>query len=235
MGSTLLLQDAEIAAAAGIEEPALREPWDTPFNRAINVAKKRPKNKKMTSSGRVAGFGLSTKVGIHFKEDAETRKERRTKREEEQARKIQHLEAQVAEMEAKMEEKLRQMLPPQLWEGLAKWNAAGGVGPIPVPSVSGSNSHQHASPNMVTPPSNPLVHPLALVSPQPAAAAPNTDVQPAAPAPNTNAQPAPLLQDEREQELTQPRVSTLAELDALTQVSVECFIVGSTSHTMNNT
>ena len=182
----------------------------------------------MTSSGRVAGFGLSTKVGVHFKEDAETKKERRTKREEQQARKIQHLEAQVAEMEAKMEakmeEKLRQMLPPQLWEGLAKWNAAGGVGPIPVPSVSGSNSHQHASPNMVTPPSNPLAHPLAWVSPQPAAAAPNT-----------NAQPAPLLQDEREQEQTQPRVSTLAELDALTQVSVECFIVGSTSHTMNNT
>ena len=224
MGSALLLQDAEIAAAAGIEEPALREPWDTPFNRAINVAKKRPKNKKMTSSGRVAGFGLSTKVGVHFKEDAETRKERRTKREEEQARKIQHLEAQVAEMEAKMEEKLPQMLPPQLWEGLAKWNAAGGVGPIPVPSVSGSNSHQHASPNMMNPPSNPLAHPLTLVSPQPAA-----------PAPNTNAQPAPLLHDEREQELTQPRVSTLAELDALTQVSVECFIVGSTSHTMNNT
>ena len=162
------MQNAEIAAAAGIED-ALREPWDTPFNRAINVAKKRPKNKKMTSSGRVAGFGLSEKVGVHFKEDAATRKERRTKREEEQARKIQHLEAQVAElpaqMEAKMEEKLRQMFPPQLWEGLAKWNAAGGVGPIPVPSVSGSNSHQHASPNMVTPPSNPSAQPLALVSP----------------------------------------------------------------------
>lgn len=211
MGSALLLQDAEIAAAAGIEEPALSELWDTPFNRAINVAKKRPKNKKMTSSGRVAGFGLSTKVGVHFKEDAKTRKERRSKREEEQARKIQHLEAQVAElpaqMEAKMEAKLRQMFPPQLWEGLAKWNAAGGVGPIPVPSVSGSNSSQHLSPNMVTPPSNPSAQPLALVSPQPAAAAPNTDAQPA------------LLQEAREQELTQPRVSTPAELDALTQVS----------------
>lgn len=191
----------------------------------------------MTSSGRVAGFGLSTKVGVHFKEDAKTRKERRSKREEEQARKIQQLEAQVAElpaqMEAKMEERLRQLIPSQLWEGLAKWNAAGGVGPIPVPSVSGSNSHQHVSPNMVTPPSNPSAQPLTLVSPQPAA--PNTDVQPVKPAPNTLHKPAPLLQDEREQELTQPRVSTLAELDALTQVSVECFIIGSTSHTMNNT
>ena len=54
------------------------------------------------------------------------------------------------------------------------------------------------------------------MSPQLAAAAPNTDAQPAAPAPNTNPQPAPLLRDEREQELTQPRVSKLTELDALT-------------------
>lgn len=222
----MLVQEAEIAAAASVEE-AVREPWDTPFNRAVNVKKKRAKNKKMTSGGRVAGFGLTTKVGVHFKEDAKTRKERRDKRAAEQARKIEQLEAEVAEMPAKMEaimeEKLRAMFPPQLWEGLAKWNAAGGVGPIPVPSASGSNSQQHPSPNFVTPPSNPCAHPLpTLVSPQPAAAAPNTQAQPAAaPAPNTNPQPAPLLRDEREQELTQPRVSKLAELDALTEVSVE--------------
>uniref|UniRef100_A0ACD6ASB1 Uncharacterized protein n=1 Tax=Avena sativa TaxID=4498 RepID=A0ACD6ASB1_AVESA len=87
-------------------------------------------------------------VGVHFKEDVKIRKERRDKRTEEQAWKIEQLEAEVSElpakleakMEAKMKEKMRSMFPPHLWEGLSKWNAAGGVGPIPVPSVSGSNS-----------------------------------------------------------------------------------------------
>jgi hypothetical protein len=40
--------------------------------------KKRPKHKKMTSSGRVSGFGLTTKVGVHFKEESKARKERRS-------------------------------------------------------------------------------------------------------------------------------------------------------------
>jgi hypothetical protein len=105
----------------------------------MNVLKKRPKHKKMTSAGRVSGFGLSTKVGVHFKEDSKTRKQRRSKVEEAQRREITDLKAQVA---AKFEARLRQVIPPQLWEGLAAWNAAGGVGPIPVPSVSSSVTTQ---------------------------------------------------------------------------------------------
>jgi hypothetical protein len=39
----MLVQEAEIAPATGIEE-GVREPWDTPFNKAVNAKKKRPKN-----------------------------------------------------------------------------------------------------------------------------------------------------------------------------------------------
>jgi hypothetical protein len=80
--------------------------------------KKRPKHKKMTSAGRVSGFGLTTKVGIHFKEESKTRKERRSKVEEAQRREIADLKAQVAALPAQMEEKfearLRPVIPPQL-------------------------------------------------------------------------------------------------------------------------
>jgi hypothetical protein len=64
-------------------------------------------------------------------------------------------------MEEKFEARLHQVIPPQLWEGLAVWNAASGVVPIPVPSMSSSNSAQHVSLNMVTPPSYPLADPFA--------------------------------------------------------------------------
>jgi hypothetical protein len=105
--------------------------------------KKRPKHKKMTSAGCVSGFRMSTKVGDYFKEDSKTRKERRSKLEEAQRQEIADLKVQMVALPAQMEKfeaRLHQVIPPQLWEGLAAWNAAGGVGPIPVPSVSSSNS-----------------------------------------------------------------------------------------------
>jgi hypothetical protein len=80
--------------------------------------KKRPKHKKMMSAGRVSSFGLTTKVGVHFKEESKTRKERRSKVEEAQRWEIADLKAQVAALLAQMEEKfearLRQVIPPQL-------------------------------------------------------------------------------------------------------------------------
>jgi hypothetical protein len=163
--------------------------------------------------------------------------------EEAQRREIVDLKVQVAALPAQMEEKfearLRQVIPPQQWEGLAAWNAAGGVGPIPVPSVSGSNSAQHMSPNMVTPPSYPSVDPFAGLSPlaadtnnaqlmpvpntntrPPPPPQPNTNVQPPPPPqPNTNVQPPPPLQPNTNLQSTQPCMSTLAELDALTKVT----------------
>jgi hypothetical protein len=199
----------------------------------MNIMKKRPKHKKMTSAGHVSGFGLTMKVGVHFKEESKARKERRSKVEEAQRLEIADLKAQVAMLPAQMEEKfkarLHQVIPPQLWEGPAAWNAAGGVGPIPVPSVSGSNSAQHVSLNVVIPPSYPSADPFAGLSPlatdnnnaQPAPV-PNTNTRPlpppqpntnTRPPPNTNVQPLPPPQP------TQTRVSTLADLDALTKVT----------------
>jgi hypothetical protein len=87
----------------------------------MNIMKKRPKHKKMTSAGRVFGFGLTMKVDVHFKEESKARKERRSKVEEARRLKIADLKAQVAALPAQMEEKfearLRQVIPPQLWEG----------------------------------------------------------------------------------------------------------------------
>lgn len=77
-------------------------------------------------------------------------------------------------------------------EGLAAWNAAGRKGPIHLPSYTGSNSsqNQEVSPSLVTP--EPPLH----TSTPPSAAALDR------PAAGTGA-----------------LVSTLAELDALTQVT----------------
>jgi hypothetical protein len=163
--------------------------------------------------------------------------------EEAQRREIADLKAQVAALPVQMEEKfkarLHQVIPPQLREGLAAWNAAGGVGTIPVPSVSGSNSAQHVSPNMVTPPSYPSADPFAGLSPLAAdtnnaqpAPVPNTNTRlppppqlntnvqlPPPPQPNTNVQPPPPPQPNTNSQPTQPRVSTLAKLDVLTKVT----------------
>ena len=50
-------------------------PWDTTLNRALNELKKKDKFSKMTSDGRVAGIGLSTKWSGYY---TAGRKERKT-------------------------------------------------------------------------------------------------------------------------------------------------------------
>jgi hypothetical protein len=74
----------------------------------MNAIKKRPKHKKMMSAGHVSGFGLSTKVGVHFKEDSKTRKERRSKVEEAQRREIADLKEQVARCWCRWRRSLKQ-------------------------------------------------------------------------------------------------------------------------------
>ena len=50
-------------------------PWDTTFNRAMNVFKGRDKSKPPTSAGRVSVFGTSMKFGEYYKDECKKRKE----------------------------------------------------------------------------------------------------------------------------------------------------------------
>ncbi|KAK1609936.1 hypothetical protein QYE76_033609 [Lolium multiflorum] len=136
--------------------------WDTPFNRATNKYKERELDKPPTSGGRVSGFGTSMKLSEYYGSDAKTRKlERRSSAKDksevqELKKKVELLEKLVAEkpventemMNKLLDKKIRQIIPPGLMEGLAAWNAGGQVGPIHVPSISGSNSSFHVSPTL---------------------------------------------------------------------------------------
>jgi hypothetical protein len=67
-------------------------------------------------------------------------------------REVEKLREQMPDLIAQqVQQKLRKIIPDELWEGLAAWNAAGRRGALVVPSISGSNSIQHVSPDVVTP------------------------------------------------------------------------------------
>jgi hypothetical protein len=150
----LCLKDDELKASstAGPSSQGSMEPWDMPFNRATNAYKKRNLDKPPTSAGRVSGFGTSMKVSEYYGSDAKTRKERRTSTKDkaevqELKKKVESLEKIVdpTEMSKLLDERLWQIIPPGLMEGLAAWNSAGQQGPIYVPSVSGNNSSLQVS------------------------------------------------------------------------------------------
>jgi hypothetical protein len=130
--------------------------WDTPFNRAINVIKGRAKSLPPTSAGRVAGYGTYDKVDDFKEEDREAKKERKAAAvavaTASERREVEKLREQMPDLITKqVQQKLREIIPNELWEGLAAWNAAGQRGPLVVPSISSSNSIQHVSPDVVTP------------------------------------------------------------------------------------
>ncbi|KAK1695804.1 hypothetical protein QYE76_012501 [Lolium multiflorum] len=192
---------------AGPSSQGSTEPWDTPFNRATNRYKERELDKPPTSGGRVSGFGTSMKLSEYYGSDAKTRKlERRSSAKDksevqELKKKVESLEKLVAEkpventemMNKLLDEKIRQIIPPGLMEGLAAWNAGGQVGPIHVPSISGSNSSFHVSPTV----------PL---HPTPASGLHQTPPQ---------LQPPPQLQLVASTPPTAALVSTVAEIDAI--------------------
>jgi hypothetical protein len=162
----LCLKDDELKASsmASPSSQGSTEPWDTVFNRATNAYKKRDLDKPPTSAGHVSGFGTSMKVSEYYGLDAKTRKERRTSTKDkaevqELKKKVESLEKIVdpTKMSKLLDERLRQIIPPGLMEGLAAWNAAGQQGPIYVPSVSGSNSSFQVSPLVTPTPPLPLV------------------------------------------------------------------------------
>jgi hypothetical protein len=134
--------------------------WDMPFNRAINMIKGRAKSLPPTSAGRVAGYGTYDKVGDFKKEDHEAKKERKAAAAVAAAgaataserREVEKLWEQMPDLIAEqVQQKLREIILDDLWEGLAAWNAAGRQVALVVPSISGSNSIQHMSPDVVTP------------------------------------------------------------------------------------
>lgn len=174
-------------------------------------------DKPPTSAGRLSGFGGSMKVAEYYASDAKSSRKKRTVTKGKAAENIsgdnseviQELQEEVAflkkELAAKpkvsqedLKEALQSLIPPNVFEGIAAWNAAGQQGPIYVPSAGGSNSsHQRVSP--VTPQA-----PLLLV----------TSTPPAAPAVLDDAhQQVPKIDD-----TPAALVSTIAELEAITKV-----------------
>ena len=206
----LSAQETELKAdtEAGPSSQGSTEPWDTTFNRAMNVYKERDKSAPPTSAGRVSGFGTSMKFLQYYSMDTETRKERRkTTRDKlevmELRKKVESLEQEKVDsstVDKLVEEKLRAILPPGLVEGLAAWNAGGRQGPIHVPSFAGSTSSNNVSPVLPTPPVPPAV-----------------EQHTPTPENNDNAHERPEI--DRPAAGTGALVSTIAELDAITKVA----------------
>jgi hypothetical protein len=111
------------------------------------VIKGRAKSLPLTSAGRVAYYGTYDKVGDFKKEDREAKKERKATATVAAAaaaserREVEKLWEQMPDQIAEqVQQKLREIILDELWEGLAAWNVAGRRGPLVVPSISGSYS-----------------------------------------------------------------------------------------------
>jgi hypothetical protein len=211
------------------------------LQQAINVIKGRAKSLPPTSAGRVAGYGTYNKVGDFKKEDSEAKKERKAAAvaaaTASEKHKVEKLWEQMPDLIAmQVQQKLREIIPDELWEGLAAWNAAGRRGLLVVPSISGSNSIQHVSPDVVTPdttnieaqPAAALVPPpvgantnahsdVALVTPPPTDTNTKQSIAPVPPPATAKAQPMVLCCKASGQE-NDTGVSTLAELNAISKV-----------------
>jgi hypothetical protein len=172
--------------------------------------KHKDKFSKPSSAGRVAGKGLSTKWSEYYNAG---RKERKTSSES-QEREVQELKAQVAQIPEIIEEQVRDQLGatitaivPTLIVGLQAWIAGGQQGPPPIPSFTGSNSHNAPAAALVS------LAEAALVSP---ASAPALELNAPGCGKNT---PAGTSAASGPSVTCTPAVggaSTLAELDAIT-------------------
>ncbi|KAK1679942.1 hypothetical protein QYE76_040790 [Lolium multiflorum] len=253
--------EKEASSGAGSTSSSQCAPWDNPLNRALNAHKKRDPLSKPTSAGRVVGEGCSMKWSEYYKSG---KKEKKATIDEKE---VAHLKAQVAQIPTLVEEQVRQQVQqivetqqrtqrqqvedqvgttlssiiPTLVAGLDEWYRGGKKGPPPVPSFTGSNSHNvepsvspqaatmvsPAAPTLVAPAAPTLVAPAAptLVSP----AAP-TLVSPAAPllqlnapvaADNTPPGTAPTSGHSISCTPAAGGASTLAELDAITSSAVD--------------
>ncbi|KAK1627763.1 hypothetical protein QYE76_002078 [Lolium multiflorum] len=246
--------EKEASSGAGSTSSSQCAPWDNPLNRALNAHKKRDPLSKPTSAGRVVGEGCSMKWSEYYKSG---KKEKKATIDEKE---VAHLKAQVAQIPTLVEEQVRQQVQhivetqqrtqrqqvedqvgttlssiiPTLVAGLDAWYRGGKKGPPPVPSFTGSNSH-NVEPS-VSPQAATMVSPAAptLVALSGGAnlggpAAP-TLVSPAAPllqlnapvaADNTPPGTAPTSGHSISCTPAAGGASTLAELDAITSSAVD--------------
>ncbi|KAK1694307.1 hypothetical protein QYE76_011004 [Lolium multiflorum] len=253
--------EKEASSGAGSTSSSQCAPWDNTLNRALNAHKQRDPLSKPTSAGRVVGEGCSMKWSEYYKSGKREKKVTIDEKE------VAHLKAQVAQIPTLVEEQVRQQVQhivetqqrtqrqqvedqvgttlssiiPTLVAGLDEWYRGGKKGPPPVPSFTGSNSHNvepsvspqaatmvsPAAPTLVAPAAPTLVAPAAptLVSP----AAPML-VSPAAPllqlnapvaADNTPPGTAPTSGHSISCTPAAGGASTLAELDAITSSAVD--------------
>src|SRR4051812_41317060 len=232
MVPAFLVQESE-SSRAGSPPVA---PWDNTLNRAMNALRKKDKLSKTSSAGRVSGKGCSTKWSDYY---SSTRKEKGSGKQAET-----QLQEKMAEIPRIVEQQVGQALNnmmPSLFVMMRDWLASGQEGLPPMPSFTGSNSHNSTvEAATVSPAAAALVSPAAdaLVSPAAAAlatsAAATSVVSPAAAALVTSAADAfvtptaaralerrtPDTSGASAPSVTCPPVvggpSTLAELDAIT-------------------
>src|SRR3954462_11429919 len=132
MVPAFLVQESE-SSSAGSPPVA---PWDNTLNRAMNTLRKKDNSSKPSSSGRVSGKGCSTKWSDYY---SSTRKEKGSGKQAET-----QLQEKMAEIPHIVEQQVGQALNnmmPSLFVMMRDWLASGQEGLPPMPSFTGSNSH----------------------------------------------------------------------------------------------
>src|ERR1041384_6261133 len=133
---------------ASSQESSVRPagPWDNAFNRALNKVKKVDDvTAKPSSAGRVVGFGADLNWSEYYGKPADQSgsRGRKARRTEEDAAYVCGLEEKVNLLPQLVQDevaKTMSALLPDMVQSLANWQACGGQGPIPVPSMVGSKS-----------------------------------------------------------------------------------------------
>ena len=171
MVPAFLVQESESSSAGS---PPIA-PWDNTLNRAMNALRKKDKSSKPSSAGRVSGKGCSTKWSDYY---SSTRKEKGSGKQAET-----QLQEKMAEIPRIVEQQVGQALNnmmPSLFVMMRDWLASGQEGLPPMPSFTGSNSHNStvaaaavspAAAALVSPAADALASPAADALVSPAAAA----------------------------------------------------------------
>src|ERR1041384_3584340 len=132
MVPAFLVQEFESSSAGS---PPIA-PWDNTLNRAMNALRKNDNSSKPSSAGRVSGKGCSTKWSDYY---SSARKEKHSGKQAET-----QLQEKIVEIPRIVEQQVGQALNnmmPSLFVLMQDWLASGQEGLPPMPSFTGSNSH----------------------------------------------------------------------------------------------